>query len=56
MYDEWMYQTDSFPAQSQQKAPLIVHPQPQTLDKPRTRKRGRSLIQAVAIESKVCQI
>lgn len=53
MYDEWMYQTDSFPAQPQQRTPVIVQPQGQTLDKPRTRKRGRSLIQAVAIESKV---
>lgn len=51
MYEEWMYQTDSF---DQPKAPSpAVTSAPQAANKPKTRKRARSLLQSVAIESKV---
>ena len=54
MYDEWIYQTDSFQTPPQpQPAPVVLAPSSPHLDRPKTRKRGKSLLQSVAIDGNV---
>lgn len=54
MYDEWIYQTDSFQTPPQpQQSPVALAPSSPHLDRPKTRKRGKSLLQSVAIDGNV---